>query len=229
LDILQQRSKDGLLDQDAVESYQKHVKAIYQVGDIKTNDWSTELGYPIEFVPLANPYEKYSGENLKVQLLLDGTPLSNQLVYADYIKSVHDHTHTNYKAEHQHGGKNSSNDYVHTDSEHKHSPESQAAEVHTHSSGQKLRTNDQGIVIVNLPEDGIYYLRTIHMTRVTDSDELTHRSKWATLTFEVSHKHGINTHTHDHSHKDGFPSWTYVLGSLMIIGLFFLVFRKMNH
>ena len=219
LDMLEQRTNDNLLDQDVVESYQKHVKAIYQVGAVTTNDWSTVLGYPIEFVPQANPYEKYSGEKLEVQLLLDGKPLSNQLVYADYIKSAHAHTHSDHSHSH---------DHAHTDAEHDHSHQSQSEETHTHTSGQQLRTNDQGMVMVNLPEDGVYYLRTIHMTRVTDSDELTHRSKWATLTFEVSHKHGSSAHTHDHDHEDGFPTWVFVLASLLIIGLLFLIFRKKN-
>ena len=101
LDMLEQRTKNNRLDQDAVESYQKHVKAIYQVGDTKTNDWSSILGYPIEFVPQANPYETYSGEKLEVLLLLDGKPLSNQLVYADYVKSAKDHTHDDHTHEHE--------------------------------------------------------------------------------------------------------------------------------
>ena len=33
LDMLEERKVNNLLDQDAVESYQKHVKAIYQLGD----------------------------------------------------------------------------------------------------------------------------------------------------------------------------------------------------
>ncbi len=192
LDVLEYRTKNNLLDQNAVESYEKHVKAIYQVGDVKTNDWNTKLGYPIEFVPQANPYEKYRGDKLKVQLLLDGKPLPNQLVYADYIKSAH----------------------AHKQSDHDHTPEHDG-EAHTHTSGQQLRTNDQGIVAVNLPEEGIYYLRTIHMGNVTDSDELTHRSKWTTLTFEVSRNYNI-------------PTWIFLVSSLLIIGLVFLVFRKQN-
>ena len=105
LDMLEQRKKDSVLDQDAVESYEKHVKAIYQVGDVKTNDWSTALGYPIEFVPQDNPYEKYSGEKLEVQLLLDGEPLPNQLVYADYLATSHSHTHDDHGHEHEHDGR----------------------------------------------------------------------------------------------------------------------------
>lgn len=212
LDMLEQRKKEGSLDQDALESYQKHVKAIYQVGDTKTNDWNTVLGYPIEFVPQANPYETYSGEKLDVQLLLDAKPLSNQLVYADYVGHTHAHGHADHQHEHEH-----------SDEGHTHESDE---EGHTHTSGQQLRTNAQGIVTVDLPEDGIYYLRTIHMTTAEDSDELTHRSKWATLTFEVSHKHDESTHTHEH--EAGFPTWVFVLGSVLIIGLLFLSFRNKN-
>ncbi|UOY07030.1 DUF4198 domain-containing protein [Muricauda sp. SCSIO 64092] len=228
LDMLQQRTNDSLLDQDAVESYEKHVKAIYQVGDNRTNDWSSALDYPIEFVPMENPYEKYSGEKLEVQLLLDAKPLSNQLVYADYLKSSHSHTHHTSGHEHEHGGEGHSNDHEHSDGNLSHSNTPETAESHTHTSGQQLRTNDQGMVTVNLPEEGIYYLRTIYMIRVTDSDELTHKSKWATLTFEVSHKHGHDTHTHDHDHEHGFPTWVFILGSLLLIGVLFLIFRKKN-
>ncbi len=213
LDMLEQRTKTNTLDQDAVESYQKHVKAIYQVGDAKTDDWSTVLGYPIEFVPQANPYEKFSGEKLEVQLLLNGAPLSNQLVYAKHIKSTHGHSHDEHT--HEHDG-----------SSHSHS---HGGEEHTHTDGQQLRTNNRGIVQVDLPEDGIYYLRTIHMVTVTDREELTHESKWATLTFGVTHKHDAYTHTHDHDHHEHeheIPTWIFVLGSLLLIGLLFLIFRK---
>ncbi|WP_439475521.1 DUF4198 domain-containing protein [Algoriphagus formosus] len=214
LDMLEQRTQAGLLDQDAVESYQKHVKAIFQVGDAKTEGWKTVLDYPIEFVPQENPYEKYSGENLAIQLLLEGEPLANQLVYADFIQTAH--SHEGQEHGHEHG-----------ESTHTHDDESGQEESHTHTSGQKLRTNNQGIVTVDLPEDGIYYIRTIHMVTTPESEELTHQSKWATLTFEVTHKHGADTHTHDdHDHEEGIPTWVFVLGSAILIGLFYLIFRK---
>ena len=291
LDMLEQRTTKGLLNQDAVESYQKHVKAIYQVGAVKTKDWSTILGYPIEFVPQANPYEKYSGDSLAVKLLLDGKPLANQLVYANYLKKGHTHTKNGHSHKHEgkkhshkhkhgdtithshkqegkkhshkhkhgdtithshkhegkkhshrhkhgdtithshkHEGKKHSHKHKHGDGKHSHDNKSQTEETHTHTSGQQLRTNDQGIVLVKLPEDGIYYLRTIYMIEVTDSDELTHESKWATLTFEVTHQHGAGTHTHDHEHDEeaGIPTWIFVLGSVLIIAILFFVFRKKN-
>ena len=294
LDMLEQRTNENVLDQDAVESYEKHVKAIYQVGDTKTSDWSTVLGYPIEFVPQSNPYESYSGETLEVALLLDGEPLANQLVYANYLKNTDGHTHeddgsshshepadgtdvqphthdnseephthdsseqphthddgelththddsgnthTHDNNEHTHSHDNSEHTHTHDNNEHTHTQDdaeqpdadnAQTEEEHTHTSGQQLRTNELGIVSVDLPEDGIYYLRTIHMVNVTDSDALTHRSKWATLSFEVSHQHGEDTHTHDdHEEDESIPIWAFVLGSMLIVGILFLVFRKSN-
>ena len=228
LDILEQRTKDGSLAEDAVESYEKHVKAIYQVGDTKTADWSTTLGYPIEFVPLSNPYESYSGEKLEVQLLLEGKPVSNQLVYADHLHN-HDKSHEHGHS-HSHDGGEHAHDHKHDDGSHGHSHDTRKEDTHTHTSGQQLSTNDNGIVVVDLPEDGTYYLRTIYMTKVTDNDSLTHRSKWATLTFGVTHKHGADTHTHDgdhdHDHGHNYWTWIFVVGSLVIIGILFLLFRK---
>ncbi|WP_185782786.1 DUF4198 domain-containing protein [Croceivirga lutea] len=215
LDMLEARKRQDLLEEDAVESYQKHVKAIYQVGKAKTQDWSAVLGYPIEFVPKVNPYEKYSGESLALQLLLDGKPLPNQLVYADYLQPKNSHSHESEAHSHEHG-------------ESTHSHDNAKQEEHSHTSGQQLRTNEEGIVEVQLPEDGIYYVRTIYMTSVDNHEELTHESKWATLTFEVTHKHGSDTHTHDedHHHESSFPKWIFILGSVVLVGILFFVFRK---
>jgi uncharacterized GH25 family protein len=217
LGMLQQRKEQNTLDQNSVERYAKHGKTIFQVGDERTNDWQTVLDYPIEFVPLENPYDKFTGDSLRVQLMLDGKPLADQLVYADY-KPTGAHTHND--ASHDHDSDDGSKAHTHDDL---------ADENHTHDSGQKMTTNANGEVSVQLQNDGIYYLRTIHMVEVDDESELTHRSKWATLSFEVSHKHGTDTHTHDeedHDHDSGFPIWMFIVGSIVIIGILFLIFRK---
>ncbi|MBU3012657.1 DUF4198 domain-containing protein [Polaribacter vadi] len=213
-DMLDYRTKNNLLNQNAVENYQKHVKAIYQVGKVKTDDWKTVLGYPIEFVPQANPYKKYSGDSIDVLLLLDGKPVANQLVFADNIKSANAHSHDNENDKHTHDGEMHSHD----------NPENN--EEHTHTNGQQLRTNDKGIVTVNLQEEGIYYMRTISMVNVTDSDELTHKSKWATLTFEIGHSHNNNEHAHDDHHDNEIPTWVFILGSIFAVGVLFLIFRN---
>lgn len=256
LDMLEKRKKNNTLDKDAVESYQKHVKAIYQVGTTKTDDWKTVLGYPIEFVPLTNPYDKYSGESLELQLLLDGKPLANQLVYADHVDTNysltgddHDHDHDHSHDDHDHGDHNHGDDHKHDDHSHDdhdhnheghdhddhegHDHEGHDHEGHDHDDhshgGKELRTNEQGIVSIKLPHDAIYYIRTIHMVNVTNSDKVTHESKWATLTFEVTHKHGNGGHDHDHDDHDeeeGIPMWAFILGSVLFIGVLFFVFRK---
>jgi len=265
-DMLDYRTENDLLNQDAIESYAKHVKAIYQVGDLKTDDWKTVLGYPIEFVPQENPYEKYTGENLAMQLLLDGKPLADQLVYIDYVAGIvthtHDedtHEHKGKKHKHKHGKENhdqgdKKHEHKHDDDthehdgkkhQHKHGKESHdhdnknhkhkhgkdkhthtSGDDHTHDSAQVIRTNEEGLFVVDLPEDGIYYLRTIHMVPVNDGEEITHESKWATLTFEVTHDHNSDSHTHDHDEEEGIPIWIFIVGSLLAIGVLFLVFRK---
>ncbi|MEL6721003.1 MAG: DUF4198 domain-containing protein, partial [Bacteroidota bacterium] len=80
LDMLTWRKENDALEEDAVEKYSKHVKTIFQVGDTRTEDWKTVLGYPIEFIPLSNPYDLKIGEELAVKLLFQGEPLANQLV-----------------------------------------------------------------------------------------------------------------------------------------------------
>lgn len=244
-DMIEMRRQNNLNDQDAVEKYSKHVKAIFQVGDSLSNDWSQSLGYPIEFIPLQNPYEVHSGESLQVKLLRNGQPLANQLVYADYKPSMNGHTHDNDEAMHTHDGgephshgnddhghdeKATTNDHEHThkhgetehthghshdDANHNHehangemenhghehthgdgqqhshdhehgagdtqqnhehdheemaSGDQQASdETHTHTTGQELRTNENGEVTVELEADGIWYLRTINLVTSEDS------------------------------------------------------------
>ena len=155
--------------------------------------------------------KKYSGQTLDVKLLLGGQPLANQLVYADHVIKGHSHSHDDHGHHHEHN-----HDHDHNDG-------------HTHTSGQQLRTNDQGIVTMDLPEDGIYFLRTIYIEKINEGD-LTHESKWSTLTFEVTHQHGAHTHTHDHDHEhhheEELPTWVFVVVSAAIIGLLFMFFRK---
>lgn len=229
LDILEMRKENDLMDQPAVEKYEKHVKAIFQVGDEKTTDWNQELGYPIEFVPLENPYEKNTGDELQVKLLFDGNPLVNQLVFAHHVSTSNGHSHDG-----DHTGDSHSHSI--TEDQHGHSHDGQAhshdneEEPHSHTDGQRLRTDENGIIKMQLPEDGLYYVRTIYMV-TTEEEGLTHHSRWATLTFETTHKHDATTHTHDdHNHEDesGIPTWIFILGSILVVGVLFFVFQKKN-
>jgi uncharacterized GH25 family protein len=81
-DVLDDRTRSGTLTQAVRERYQKHVKAIFQVGDTRTSAYATVLGYPAEIVPLMNPYERHIGDSLAVRCLVDGKPVARQLVIA---------------------------------------------------------------------------------------------------------------------------------------------------
>ena len=79
-DILAARRRSNELDQPARERYHKHVKAVVQVGDVRSEGYQTTLGYPAELVPLDNPYALGVGGVLRVRALVEGRPVANQLV-----------------------------------------------------------------------------------------------------------------------------------------------------
>ncbi|MEN0005034.1 MAG: DUF4198 domain-containing protein [Bacteroidota bacterium] len=213
-DMLDWRKVNNALDQDATERYSKHVKTIFQVGDQLTQDWQTVLGYPIEFVPLSNPYESHSGHAMKFRLLWQGKPLARQLVYAGHRVSGeegHDHDH---------------------DHDHAH----EEGDDHRHDEGIKVRTDANGEFSVDIDHGGIWYLRTIYMA-FSQEEGLTHESNWATLTFEVGegdhdhdHDHASHSHDHDHDHdhEEDFhiPEYVFWVGSFLLIFLLFLYFNR---
>jgi uncharacterized GH25 family protein len=242
LDMLAARKANNTLDQDAVERYSKHVKTIFQVGDSRTDDWQTRLGYPIEFVPLGNPYHLHTDEALRVQLLWQGEPLPNQLVYVDHV-ATHSHADATAGHTHAHAGETphthphesataSSHEHEHEhtdDAAHEHEHESATATDHQHTAGTQLRTDADGIVTVTPTEDGTWYLRTIYLAE-SDEPGLTHESNWATLTFAVAnrHSHGPEetAHTHADAAEGGIPAYVYWIGSLALIGGLFLWFNR---
>ncbi|MGH7540957.1 MAG: DUF4198 domain-containing protein [Gemmatimonadota bacterium] len=90
LDILEKRESDGTLGRPAVERYSKHVKAIVQVGERHSAAYAHRLGYPVELIPLQNPYDLDDGDTLDVLFLIRGAPGANQLVYASH-EGYHGH------------------------------------------------------------------------------------------------------------------------------------------
>jgi hypothetical protein len=80
--IVEERAKAGISGDSARERYSKHVKAIFQVGTERTNDFATVLGYPAEVVPLDNPYVLKPGDTLRLRTLVDGHPVASQAVLA---------------------------------------------------------------------------------------------------------------------------------------------------
>ena len=75
------RKELGITNSGAKERYSKHVKTLLQVGEKKTVDFMKPLGYPIEFVPMNNPYDIKMGDAVAFKLLRDGVPLADHIVH----------------------------------------------------------------------------------------------------------------------------------------------------
>jgi len=152
-DMLQWRRENDMLDSAAIEKYSKHVKTIFQVGPKRTDDWQKALGYPIEFVPLANPYDLYTGDSIRVQLLRNGKPLVNQLVYADFRAKPDGHSHEetenhshdhNEEAEENHSHDNTG-ETEHSHGEETHTHDENTKEGHSHDTPEvKEHSHDGG-------------------------------------------------------------------------------------
>lgn len=79
-DVLAARRQRGEMERDVAEQYAKHIKAVFQVGDERTDGFSTALGYPAEIIPMVNPYALGSGDTLAVRCVVDGQPVADQVV-----------------------------------------------------------------------------------------------------------------------------------------------------
>lgn len=84
LDILEARRKGKQSEDEVNEKYSKHVKALFQVGEKRTDNITKPYGFPIEIVPQKNPFSLRVGDTLPVTVLFKGKPVRNQLVYANY-------------------------------------------------------------------------------------------------------------------------------------------------
>lgn len=80
IDTFVARRKNKQLNLAATERYSKHVKAIFQVGEERSETYKTPLGYPVEIIPQQNPYRLKPGDTLAALCVRDGQPLANQYV-----------------------------------------------------------------------------------------------------------------------------------------------------
>lgn len=79
-DVLEARRAGNELGKGARERYSKHVKAVFQVGEARSDGFGVVLGYAAEIVPLENPYAVGRGSTLRIRCLVDGRPVANQTV-----------------------------------------------------------------------------------------------------------------------------------------------------
>ncbi len=163
-DDAQERNERGETNIGAAERYAKFSKAILQVGEDQSDNFSALLGYPVEIVPLQNPYALGKGDVFRARILKDGQPLANELVYA---------THEGHY---------------------------EISDEGIFEELVRVRSDDNGEVEFILAEEGRWYIRFIHLTRMGDEEHwysglliflgadeprIPYKSLWATLTFEV--------------------------------------------
>lgn len=146
-DVLAARRASGEITQAARERYQKHIKAMVQVGDTRSDAYATTLGYPAELIPLANPYEMEDGAALRLRVLVDGQPVANQYVVT--------------------GGRTAAGGRI---------------------AVTGYRSDSAGIVHIPIRSAGQWYVKFIHMTKVTGDTTVDYESKWASLVFEIRAK-----------------------------------------
>ena len=180
-DMLTWRRDNDALENDANERYSKHVKTIFQVGDKRTDDWQKELGYPIEFIPLDNPYELNTGDDFKFKLLFKGKPLANQQVYANYKGNSEEHSHGMGENAHSHTSNPEANTPENNETNHSHDHNKE--EVHSHEKKQEKHSHD-------------------HKKKESHSHgkgEETHSHDHNT---KENHSHGATQETHSHDPKE---------------------------
>lgn len=143
-DVLAARRRDGELGRGVRERYHKHVKAIVQVGEARSDHFATPLGYPAEVIPVENPYGLRAGATFRFQAIVKGRPVADQYV--------------------QYGGRTASGGRI---------------------AMRAVRTNAEGVGEIRLSPAGTWYVKFIHMDRLSGDPQADYESKWASLTFAV--------------------------------------------
>lgn len=78
------RFEKGRESTEVRERYSKHVRAVVQVGDEPSADYSKPLGYPVEILLDQNPYDLNIGDELSFRVLFNDEPVDNQIVRVSY-------------------------------------------------------------------------------------------------------------------------------------------------
>ena len=84
--VIEARKSPGASETYGKERYSRFLKTYVQIGNKKTEDYKKPLGFKIEIIPQTNPTNLKVGDELKVQILFEGKPLSMNRVMATYDK-----------------------------------------------------------------------------------------------------------------------------------------------
>lgn len=164
-EALEKRRSDGDISDAARERYAKHAKTIIQVGDETTDAYTHRFGYPLEIIPLSNPAMLTIGDTLELLVLSDGEPLVDYPVYASY-------------------GGFSGDRKPSTEEDQPATDAGATVSVALRPEAFAGRTDQDGLVRVDLVAEGRWYVRLIELLEMSKWG-LDYQSNWATLTFEI--------------------------------------------
>ena len=82
------RAKRGEQEKNGKESYARCLKALLSVGPPTEQDSDQVLGFPLEFIAGANPYQQTAQTPLPIRLLFEGQPLEGALVEAKSLNGT---------------------------------------------------------------------------------------------------------------------------------------------
>ncbi|HEY5824213.1 MAG TPA: DUF4198 domain-containing protein [Cyclobacteriaceae bacterium] len=78
--ITELRTKNGELNKSSKEFYQRFAKVLVQSGSKTDNTFSKRVNFPVEIVPMSNPYALKSGDYLECRVFFQNRPSAHQLV-----------------------------------------------------------------------------------------------------------------------------------------------------
>lgn len=164
LDDMKERNRLGEQGVAAAETYSKFTKAIFQAGEIESNNFDEAVGHPIEIVPLTNPFTLEVGASLVIRVLKDSIPLAGALVYASDEESYVMNSEESFEEPVA----------VRTDKD-------GLAEVPIQNSGRwYVRVIDLSRI-----SDSEHWYSGILVALGVEEPRIAFESLWATLTFEV--------------------------------------------
>lgn len=79
-EVLNQRTLTNTLDKPAKEYYQRNTKLLLKCGAINDETYKQKVGFPLEIIPLTNPYAANQGDELQFRIFFEGNPHRFSLV-----------------------------------------------------------------------------------------------------------------------------------------------------
>jgi uncharacterized GH25 family protein len=74
-DVLYQRQQKNMLTSPGRENFSIHTKLLVQVGEKRDEGYKTVGGFPVEIIPLKNPYALKIGDKIRFKILFQGKPV----------------------------------------------------------------------------------------------------------------------------------------------------------